>query len=596
MKAGRAVLYGPRRRTVHCLGSLILVLGGCSGAPTDVEGQAPPAVHNPHAEIRLTRIVSDDLGIVQVGGSPMVDYIIDSIGTGAAWLDYDGDGDADLYLAQGCTPESPFEGPPDRLLRNDGDPDGDGVPSFVDVTEESGLGDRLWSFGVAVGDYDGDGDPDIFLTNWGPNRLYRNEGNGTFTDIAEAAGVADERWGVTAEWGDLDRDGDLDLYVANYVEFDFSRYPARGEPKSTGVPCVWRNLEVYCGPRNLEPAIDAYYRNDGDPDGDGVPRLVESTRVAGFLTDEAYFSLSVRFFDADNDGDDDVYVANDSVQNCYFINLGNGKFEETAIFGGLAYNEQGLEQAGMGVAAGDFDRDGFLDLAVTNFSHDHDTLYRNEGGALFTDVSYPAGIGTPSFMTLGWGVSFVDLDSDGWEDLFISHGHVYPQVDERELGTSFRQPNGLFRNLGDGTFEELSERSGPGLSVVKSSRALLPIDIDHDGDLDLLLTNFNDTPDLLINETAPGNWFQVRLEGAGGNREGIGARVELHSGGSRQIREIRRNASFAASTLPIAHFGLGASAVVDRLEVRWPSGATSVLEEVEANRRLVIPEPAAARP
>jgi hypothetical protein len=531
------------------------------------------------------------LDVVQVGGGVSVDYIIDSIGAGGAWLDYDGDSDPDLYLAQGTTRERPGQGPPDRLLRNDGDPDGDGVPSFTDVTEQAGLGDTSWSFGVAVADYDNDGDPDLYLTNWGPNRLYRNNGDGTFTEIAAAAGVADERWGVSGVWSDVDRDGDLDLYVVNYIEFDFDDVTARGEPtQGNGLACTWRDVEVFCGPMGLPPAQDVLFRNDGDPDGDGIPRFTDVSGEAGLITQPAYYGLAALFFDSDNDGDADLYVVNDSVANMYFVNRGDGTFEESSLMSGLALNEQGHEQAGMGVAASDFDGDGRLDLAVTNFSHDHDTLYHNEGDNVFTDVSYSAGLGGVSYLTLAWGIAFADLDHDGREDLFIAHGHVYPQVEDRDMGMSFEQRNSLFHSVGDSVFEEITAEAGPGLELVKGTRSVLPADLDGDGDLDLLLTNLNDTPDLLRNESRTHHWLQVRLEGSDSNRDGIGARVIVESGGRRQIREVTRTASFAGSTLPVAHFGLGPSAVVDRLEVHWPSGRTTVRRNIEADRKLLVRE------
>jgi hypothetical protein len=442
---------------------------------------------------------------------------------------------------------------------------------------------------VATADYDNDGDTDIYVLNWGPNRLFRNNGDGTFIDIAEAAGVADPRWGTGAVWGDTDRDGDLDLYIANYVVFDFERYPIRGENSTEGKPCVWKNIEVYCGPRNLQAEHDAFYRNEGDPDGDGIPTFVEVTGEVGLNVDIPLFALSAHFFDADDDGDDDLYVANDSVQNTFFSNRGDGTFEESSIFTGLAYNEEGSEQAGMGIGSGDFDGDGLLDLLVTNFSHDHDTLYRNDGNEMFTDVSFPAGIGKPSFLTLGWGVRFVDFDHDGWEDLYIAHGHVYPQVDGRDLGTSFDQPNALFRNRGDGSFEDLGASAGAGLRIVKSSRAVLPVDIDTDGYLDLLVTNYNDTPDLLLNESGGGNWLQVRLRGTKSNRDGIGARVTIRTHGRSQTREVRRNTSFG-SALPIAHFGLGEASRVESLEVRWPSGEMTRMTDIEPNRLVVVRE------
>jgi hypothetical protein len=582
------------RHAIHPLATVMLaatiLLRPGYAAPA---GQAAPAkkAREPIHFVDVSRAAGVDR-LRQEGGHPDVDYIIESLGTGGAWLDYDGDGDPDLYLAQGVRADDRYKGPPDQLLRNDGDPDGDGIPVFTDVTSAAGLGDRRHSFGVAVADFDNDADPDIYLANWGPNRLYRNNGDGTFADIAVKAGVADERWSASATWSDTDRDGDLDLYVANYVEFDYDRYPARGEKPARGwTTCIWKGVAVYCGPRNLEPAADSFFRNEGDRDGDGVTDFTEVSAAVGLAKKEQYFALSAHFFDSDGDGDDDLYVANDSVMNTYFVNRGDGTFKEISVLTGLAYNEQGSEQAGMGISSGDYDGNGLLDLVVTNFAHDHDTLYRNEGKQMFLDVSFPSGLGQPTFVTLSWGVGFLDLDQDGWQDIFISHGHVYPQVDGHGLGAGFRQRNSVFRNLRDGTLEDVTERAGPGLAIVKSSRAILPIDLDTDGDLDLLVTNLNDSPDLLRNEGAAGGWLQVGLQGVTSNRDGIGARVSIEAGGRTQIREIRRDCSYAASTLPIAHFGLGALRTVDRLEVRWPSGRTSVEKDVAANQRITLKEP-----
>jgi len=531
------------------------------------------------------------LSVVQVGGGPDVDWVIDSVGPGGAWLDYDDDGDADLYLAQGATDESPHAGPPDRLFRNDGDPDGDGVPSFTDVAAQAGLGDTRWSFGVATADYDNDGDTDLYLMNWGANRLYRNNGDGSFTDVATAAGVADEGWGVSATWGDVDRDGDLDLYLVNYVEFAFDRVPARGQVSAAGRTFVWKDLQVFLGPRGLVAGRDVYFRNDGDADGDGVVTFTDATRQAGLIPPGDSYGLAALFFDADDDGDADLYVANDSLANYFFVNSGDGTFAERGILAGLAYNEQGYEQAGMGITTGDYDGDGLVDLAVTNFSHDHDTLYRNEGNGMFTDASYAAGLGGATYLTLAWGASFADLDQDGWEDLFVAHGHVYPQIEEQAMGLSFRQPNGLYRNLGDGRYEDVSRHAGPGLEPLKSSRAVLPTDLDGDGDLDLVVTGLNETPDLLRNDGAPGHWLQVRLQGTETNRDGIGALVRVDAGGRVHRREVTRTASFAGSVLPVAHFGLGRVASVDRLEIRWPSGRSTVERDVEVDRLVLIREP-----
>ncbi|MCP3978882.1 MAG: CRTAC1 family protein [bacterium] len=577
---------------MRCVALLLLVslaFHGCSGESPRDDEDGPLRVEAT-GPLRLTDVSAlTNLDIVQVSGSETVDHIIDSIGAGAAWLDYDADGDADLYLAQGATRLSP-EGPPDRLLRNDGDADGDGVPRFTDVAHEAGLGDRRWSFGVSAADVDNDGDTDLYIANWGANRLYLNNGDGTFTDVAREAGVEETRWSTSSTWSDVDRDGDLDLYVTNYVVFDFERYPGRGRPLAGGAPpCVWRGLETFCGPRNLEPAPDAFYRNEGDADGDGVPRFVESTAAAGLLSYAGHFALDAHFFDADNDGDDDLYVANDSVQNTYYVNNGDGTFDEQAILSGLAYNEQGMEQAGMGISSADFNGDGRLDLAVTNFSHDHDTIYRNDGDGMFTDVSYPSGVGTASFLSLAWGVRFADLDQDGLEDLFVAHGHVYPQVDEGGIGTSFRLPNGLYRNRGDGTFDDVAAGAGSGLALVRSSRALLATDLDDDGDLDFLVTNLNAAPDLLRNDSPGGNSLAVRLIGTRSNRDGIGARIVVSAGNRTQIREMRTHTPYGA-TLPVVHFGLGEATRLERLEVRWPSGSVTALVDIEPRGRIELQE------
>ncbi len=459
------------------------------------------------------------------------------------------------------------------------------------MTRQAGLGDTRWSFGVAAADVDGDGDADLFLANWGPDRLYLNRGDGTFEDVAPRVGLDDDGWSVSAAWGDPDRDGDLDLYVVRYVEFDWRLYPARGERAAGGgPPCTWRDLEVYCGPRNLRAQADRYFRNEGDLDGDGLPDFRDRTAEVGLALPEPLFGLAARWVDADGDGDDDLYVANDSLRNAFFVNRGDGTFEESALLAGLAYNEQGLEQAGMGIAAGDYDRDGRIDLAVTNFSHDHDTLYRNEGDGWFSDRSYPAGIGTPSYLALAWGIAFVDLDLDGWEDLFVARGHVYPQVDARDLGTAFRQPNALFRNRGDGTFEDVGAAAGPALAHAESSRAVLPADVDGDGDDDLLVTQWNAPPQLLRNDSAGGGWLAVRLAGTRSNREGLGARIEIEAGGATQLREMRREAGFAGSVVAVARFGLGGAGRVDRVRVRWPSGIVTESGPFEANRAIVVEE------
>ena len=569
---------------------VFLIVVGCSQETPESTEPAAPASGEFLTEIGQQA----GIDVVQIAGGPDADYIIESLGTGAAWLDYDLDGDADLYLVQGATPDQPFQGPADRLLRNDGDADQDGVPTFVDATEEAGLGDTAWGVGAAVADVDNDGDPDLYLTQWGANRLYLNNGDGTFVEAAVAAGIDDPSWSASAAWTDSDRDGDLDLYVANYVVFDFDRYPARGEMPADGKPCVWRGIDIFCGPRNLTAQADRFFRNEGDSDGDGVPNFVDVTEEVGLALPEPLYSLAVHAFDADGDGDDDLYVANDSVQNVLFVNQGDGNFFEESILAGVAYNEQGNEQAGMGIASADVDGNGTLDLAVTNFSHDHDTLYRNEGDLLFTDVSYTSGIGTPSYFTLGWGIAFVDLDLDGDDDIYSCRGHVYPQVDAHDVGSTFKSPNGILENDGRGLFAPFTRDLGSAATLSESSRVVLPIDLEEDGDLDLLVTHVNARPHLIRNDGAEGHWLTVQLHGTESNIEGIGARVILEANGRFWVREIRREASYAGSVLPLAHFGLGAIETIDRVIVRWPSGRTQTVADVSPDQRLWLEEPNAA--
>lgn len=588
-------------RSLHA-GIMLVALGtGSCAVPATEEAPAPtpreqasvPTPRHVVAPIWLdNRSRPAGLDVVQRDGGRDVDYIIEAPGSGAAWLDYDLDGDLDLYLAQGATEESPTSGPPDVLLRNDGIDAAEGVVRFTDVTTSAGLGDTRWSFGVAVADFDNDGDPDIYLTNWGKNRLYRNEGNGRFTDIAEAAGVADKRWGTSAAWSDVDRDGDLDLYVANFLDFEYSLYRRRGDPELLkSDACTWQGIQVMCGPKGLKADADVFYRNDGDADGDGIPAFVDATASAGFTTPD-YPALGVIFFDADNDGDPDLFVANDSVQNTFFVNRGDGTFQEEGLGRGIALDELGMPQACMGVDVGDLDGDGAFDLMVTNFVLEYDTFYKNDGNGIFSDISAVVGTGSSTMPTMGWGINFLDLDNDGWDDIFVAHGHVYPQVVEAKLG-SYVQRNGVFRNLGNGNFLEVAQQAGPGLLPFRSSRATALGDLDGDGDDEILVTNRNAPPDLLWNDGGPGHWIRVRLHGVRSNREGIGSRITVRAGGRGRVRELRRNTSYLSSNDAIAHFGLGELEKAEEIEVRWPSGAVSSLRNVAADQVLTIKEPAA---
>lgn len=512
--------------------------------------------------------------LMNVSGSREKRYIIETTGAGACFFDYDLDGDMDLYLVNGARLETIGPANPVRntLYRNNGD------GSFTDVTVQAGVGDNGWGGGCSVADYDNDGDPDLYITNYGPNVLYRNEGHGTFFDVTVKAGVGDDRWSAGAVFVDIDRDGDLDLYVANYLRFniaDLGRY-------SSG--CYWKGAPVMCGPRGFEGEADVLYRNNGDG---SFTDISDQANVAG----SALFGLGVLAGDVDEDGDTDIFVANDSQMNLLFLNDGRGRFEERGLVAGVALSGDGRKQAGMGVDLGDYDGDGDQDLFVTNFSDDYHTLYRNDGGGLFTDVSLIAGLDPATRSSLGWGGGFFDYDNDGDLDLFIAGGHVYPDVGTHDPLTTYRQRNLLFRNEGNGRFTDVTERSGPGLALVQPSRGVAFGDYDDDGDLDIIVVNENEVPALLRNDGGNANhWFKVRLIGTRSNRDGVGARLRLHAGGHTQVREVRVNGSFYSSHDPRIHFGLGDETSVKRLEVRWPSGTEQVLADLPADHLVTIDE------
>ncbi|HEX6903750.1 MAG TPA: FG-GAP-like repeat-containing protein [Thermoanaerobaculia bacterium] len=509
-----------------------------------------------------------------VSGTSEKKYILESTGSGACFLDHDLDGDMDLYVVNGATlattgPANPAK---DALYENLGG------GQFKDVTRQAGVGDGGWGGGCAAADYDNDGDPDLYITNYGPNVLYRNEGNGTFRDVTAQAGVGDSRWSLGAAFVDIDRDGDLDLYVANYLRFD----PADREMMSR--KCSWKGAEVMCGPRGFPGEEDVLYRNNGNGTFSDVSA---QAGIAG----HSLYGMGVAAGDLDGDGDADILVGNDSQENSFFVNDGQGRFTEQAVPAGVALSGDGRQQACMGVDLGDYDGDGDEDLFVTNFSDDYHTLYRNEGQGLFTDVSLQAGLDPATRSSLGWGGGFFDYDNDGDLDLFIAGGHVYPQVDLHDRATSYRQRNLLFRNEGNGKFADVTERSGPGMALVQPSRGSAFADYDDDGDLDVVVVNENDVPALLRNDGGnAGHWLKVRLVGRRSNRDGIGARLLLEAGKRTQFREVRLNAGYGSSHDPRIHFGLGSAAQVERLEVRWPSGKVQSLPGLPADRLVTIDE------
>ena len=513
-----------------------------------------------------------DAGLTQrnVSGTDQ-SYIVEGMMGGAAFFDYDRDGDVDLYVANG----SSFAGfaagehPANQLYRNDGG-------RFADVTVVAGVGDTSWSMGCAAADYDNDGHTDLYVTNFGRNTLYRNLGAGRFADVTVAAGVGDAGWGTGASFGDYDRDGDVDLYVANYV--DFSR------DYESPIPCLWKNVKVYCGPVGLLPAADAFYRNNGDG------TFSEWTKQAG-LQGAKFYGMSALFGDYDNDGWLDLIVANDSTPNLLFRNLQDGRFAEKALMAGVAYSGEGVAQGCMGAAWGDYDNDGLFDLFVTNFADEYNALYRNEGGGFFADVSFVAGIGAAPAELVSWGTGFFDCDNDGDRDLFVANGHTYPQADLPRVNSSYKQINSLFENR-DGRLVEVSAAAGPGFALRRVSRGTSFADYDGDGDIDLFVLNLNGPPALLRNDGDHDNhYLLVRTVGTASNRDGIGARVIISAGGQSQHAEVQSGGSYLSHNDLRLHFGLGQAEHVDRLEVRWPSGGVQVLSDIAADQVLTVVEP-----
>jgi hypothetical protein len=539
---------------------------------------APPLFAASPAVVLTDVTAESKIDFRSMNGAPVREklWLTEAVGSGAAWLDFDGDGHLDLYFVNGSSHSlAPGEGEPNRLYR------GNGQGVFRDVTAQGGVGDRRWGFGVAVGDIDNDGDPDLYVTNLGRNTLYRNNGNGTFSDVTSAAGVGDTSFGVSTAFFDMDNDGDLDLYVNNYVVFDREKIPKKGVKRTTSPFCIFKGVHVVCGPNGLIPAQNSLYRNNGDG------TFTDVTRSAGVWLEEPRYSLGVVTADYDNDGDQDIYVANDSVRNSLWRNDGKGRFEDVGLLTLAALNLDGKPQAGMGTNFGDFDGDGWLDLIVTNFSHDLNTIYHNLEGKFFMDESMVIGMGATT-LALSWGPGFYDFDHDADVDLFIANGHFYAEVDDTDSGTTYFQTNDLFINEG-GRFKKGG--TGSGLSVKRSFRGAAFADHDEDGDVDILLTAMDDRALLLRNDTKQeGHHLQLRLVGTVSNRDAVGARATVTAAGRKQIGEITGGGSFASASSSVLHFGLGPATRVDRVHVRWPSGKVDVLRDVKADQVLTIEE------
>ena len=536
-----------------------------------------------------------------VAGGAKKDYIVETTSGGVAVFDYDNDGLPDIYLLNGSTvaAERGRERPARAALyRNLGN------WKFEDVTERAGVANERWGMGVAVGDYDNDGFADIYVGNFGVSRLYRNNGNGTFTDVAPKVGVARKGWSTGASFGDYDADGRLDLFVPGYVALDMENLPP--SPSDAARPgqvaqsfCQFRGVPVMCGPRGLKGDTDSLYRQK--PDG----TFEDVSDKSGVNDSSRYYGFSSAWVRIDDDDRLDLIVINDSTPNQLYINKGDGTFEETGYPSGVALNENGREQAGMGLGVGDYDNDGRVDFFVTNFSDDSNTLYRNDGEGNFSDVTFQSGLGEPSIPFLGWGTAFLDYDADGWKDVFIANGHVYPAVDAQQWGTSYAQQPLLFRNVahtdaqqaarGVRKFDRVGAAPGSGLAAAWPSRGLAAADLDADGRLDIILNNTDAAPTVLRNVTggagAKGHWLRLRLVGDTGRRsprDATGATVYVTTGRLRQRVDVVSGGSYASQNDPFPYFGLGATAKVDRLEVRWPDGSRETFDVPAVDRTLTL--------
>jgi hypothetical protein len=509
------------------------------------------------------------------GGVESKKYILEAIGCGCAFIDYDNDGWMDMFLLSGTRLEGAPDGTSNRLYKNNRD------GTFTDVTEKAGLTAVGWASGVCVGDYNNDGFEDLFCTHFGQNRLYRNNGDGTFTDVTKEAGLWNDepRWGAGCSFIDYNRDGHLDLFVSNYVHFSFEHAPIPG----ANTNCNWKGIPVVCGPRGLPMGRHSLYRNNGDGTFHDV------TQQAGITKGTNSYGMTVVAADFDEDGWPDIYVACDSTPSLLFMNNHDGTFREEGVSRGVALSEDGAEQAGMGVGIGDYDLDGHLDLFKTHFADDSSVLYHNDGTGNFDDVTRTSRVAVET-RYVGWGAGMVDLDNDGLPDLFMVTGSVYPEVERKLPQYPNKTQRAVFRNLSEGKFEELTDAAGPGVVAAHCSRGCAFGDFDNDGDVDILVINLNEPPSLLRNDvTGKQNWLKVKLEGVKSNRSAIGSRVLVHYGGKTQAQAVVSQSSFYSSNDPRLHFGLGAVTTVD-IDVHWPSGSKETYKGITAGQLVTFRE------
>jgi hypothetical protein len=549
--------------------------------------QSAPGPNKPSTDLGITFLnVAKESGLnakTIFGGEHKNKYLLETTGCGVAFYDYDNDGWLDIFLVNGTRLEGFAAGsaPTSHLFRNNRD------GTFTDVTLKAGVAHSGWGQGCCIGDYDNDGWDDLFVTYFGKNVLYHNNGDATFTDVSEKAGVAGngKRWNTGCAFVDYDRDGKLDLFVANYIEMDLATAPV---PESG--PCLYKSVMVACGPPGLQGGKNILYHNNGDG------TFTDVSEAAGILGANGTYGLGVLTADFDNDGWPDIYVADDSTASALYQNKKNGKFQDIAIEAGCALSADGKPQAGMGVSAADYDMDGNLDIVKTNFAGDTPSLYRNQGGANFEDTTFTAGLGAHT-QFLGWGCGFFDMDNDGWPDILICNGHVYPEVEQLKTEAGYAQRKLVYQNLHNGHFADISFQVGPGISEPSTSRGAAFGDFDNDGDIDIVVNCVNDYPQLLrCDSKLSNNWIKVRTIGTKSNRSGIGARLTCvtqapgESKPHRQIDEVRSGGGYFSQNDLRVHFGLGKAEKVDVLEIRWPSGQVDTIKDVKPNQLIYVKE------
>jgi hypothetical protein len=538
----------------------------------DSDAPAPPKINFADIAARAGLTAK-----TEAGGEKSKKYIIETTGSGAAFFDYDNDGWPDIFLVNGSSLEGYPKGqaPTSHLYHNNRD------GTFTDVTKKAGVALAGWGQGVCAGDFDNDGWVDLFVTFWGHNVLLHNNGDGTFTDVTKQAGLwhDDVRWSTGCAFLDYDHDGRLDLFVSKYVDFDPKHTPEPGSSKL----CQWKGISVMCGPLGLKGTQNELYHNEGG----GKFRDVSET--SGVSKTGANYCFTALTGDFDNDGWPDIFVACDSTPSLLFHNNHDGTFSEIGVNAGVAYNEDGHEQAGMGATAGDYDGDGWLDIVRTNFSDQTSTLYRNNRDGTFTDVTYLAGLGVNT-QYLGWGTLFVDVDNDGWPDLFMANGHVYPEIDGKGLNSTFREHKLVYWNQRNGKFQDVSLAAGPGITKKFNSHGVAAADFDNDGAVEILVNNSHDPPSLLKNDGEHGKWLSIKLVGTKSNRDGIGARVIVRAKGHQQTQEVRSGGGYDSQSDFRLHFGLGDGLKADSVEVNWPSGEHQVFHDVDAQRFYVLSE------